>query len=172
MAQVYDGRWTARPEGCGAVFLIGMRFNRPWRVDKWWPVFTAMPRMLRYLGAHPEAGMLGGQMWFGRTTLLVSYWRSADDLIRFAAAGHAPHRDAWRRFNRAVGADGSVGIFHETYVIGAGGAETLYGNMPRFGLAAATGHVPVSAATQTARKRLHATGDVHRRTHAGASRSA
>ena len=26
------------------VFLIGMRFNRPWRVDAWLPAFVAMPR--------------------------------------------------------------------------------------------------------------------------------
>jgi hypothetical protein len=160
MTRVHSGRWTARPDGCGAVFLIGMRLNKPWRVEKWGPVSTAMPRMLAYLRRHPEAGMLGGQSWFGRTLLLVSYWRSADDLVRFAAASEAPHREAWKAFNRAVGAvgadgaDGAVGVWHETYVLGDGGAEAVYVNMPRFGLAAATQHEPVASATGTARKRL------------------
>ncbi|MES2584289.1 MAG: DUF4188 domain-containing protein [Pseudomonadota bacterium] len=37
-----------------------------------------MPRMLAELQAKPELGMLGGEMWFGRTTILVQYWRSMD----------------------------------------------------------------------------------------------
>lgn len=156
MERVYGGRWTARPEGCGAVFLIGMRFNRPWRVDRWWPVATAMPRMLRYLDEHPELGMLGGHLWFGRTTVLVSYWRDGEDLVRFAAAREAPHREAWRRFNRAVAGSGAVGIWHETYLVRPGETEAIYGDMPRFGLAAATGHSAVTPATATARKRLAA----------------
>jgi hypothetical protein len=154
VARVHPGRFTARPDGCGAVFLIGMRLNKPWRVDKWWPVFAAMPRMLSYLRRHPEAGLLGGQSWLGRTLLLVSYWRSADDLLRFATASQAPHRAAWQKFNRAVGRDGAVGVWHETYVVCGGGAEAVYVDMPRFGLAAATQHEPVASATVTARKRL------------------
>jgi hypothetical protein len=90
--------------------------------------------------------------------LVVSYWRSAEALIRFAVASEAPHREVWRAFNRAVGADCSVGIWHETYVVGPGTAETVYVNMPRFGLVAATGHTPVASASGTARKRLARAG--------------
>ena len=52
------------------------------------------------------------------------------------------------------GADGSVGIWHETYKIEPGQAETLYGNMPMFGLGAATHHVPAVGRRETARRRL------------------
>lgn len=151
---VHKGRFTARVDSDVVVFLVGMRFNKPWKVWQWWPVVRAMSRMLRTLDEHPELGCLGGRQWVGRTTILVQYWRSFEDLDRFAGNGDLPHLDAWRRFNRAVRSSGDVGIWHETYKVRAGGAEAVYGNMPVFGLAAAVGHVPVAAVGQSAAARL------------------
>ncbi len=92
MAQVSRGRYTAEPGEQGVtVFLIGMRFNHWWRVDKWWPVFVAMPRMLRHLGADPTSGLLGWHLWPGRTVLVLQYWRSTEELITFASDSSAPH---------------------------------------------------------------------------------
>ena len=73
--EVQRGRYTADIDGDFVVFLIGMRLNHPLRIRKWWPVAAAMPRMLNVLSQHPELGCLGFQQWFGRTTLLVQYWR-------------------------------------------------------------------------------------------------
>src|SRR5271163_2213504 len=44
-------------------------------------------------------------------------------------------------FNRPVGTGGSIGIWHETYLVEPGKAESIYVNMPVFGLAAAAHHV-------------------------------
>lgn len=170
MARIHDGRFTARPDGCGAVFLIGMRVNRPWRPDKWLPVFTAMPKMLRHLGQHPEYGMLGMHSWFGRTTILVSYWRDAEDIVAFAAAKDAPHRAAWQRFNRATAGSGDVGVWHETYVVQPGSVEAVYSGMPRFGLGAATEHVAVDSSTTSARKRMARQASAARRRSRGRTR--
>lgn len=157
MGEVFPGRYTAEVGDDGVVvFLIGMRFNHWWRVDKWWPAFVAMPRMLRHLAADPAAGLLGFGLWPGRTVLVVQYWRSAQDLIRFSSDPAAPHAAAWRAFNRRIGDDGSVGIWHETYEVPPGHAEAIYRNMPRVGLAAATGHAPVHAGRGSARARLAA----------------
>ena len=41
------------------------------------------------------------------------------------------------RFNKAVGSNGDVGIWHETYLIEPGQYENVYNNMPAYGLAAA-----------------------------------
>ena len=76
------------------VFLIGMRANRWWQLPKVLRVASAMPRMLRHLAAHPDAGMLGWQQWLGRTTLMVSYWRSPEHLQKFASDRDAP---TWAR---------------------------------------------------------------------------
>ncbi|MGI8864236.1 MAG: monooxygenase family protein [Solirubrobacteraceae bacterium] len=51
-------RWAATHDHELVVFLIGMRINRPWKVRQWWPVFTAMPRMLKWIfGNMPAIGM-------------------------------------------------------------------------------------------------------------------
>ena len=154
--RVHPGRFTADIEGDFVVFLIGMRFNKAWKVNKWWPVATAMPKMLKVLDQHPELGCLGYQQWIGRTTLLVQYWRDFASLDRFARDKDLPHLEPWRRFNRAVRDSGDVGIWHETFRVHAGEYEAIYGNMPVFGLAAAAGHVPASAKANTAAARIGA----------------
>src|SRR6266567_1704880 len=58
------------------------------------------------------------------------------------------------RINKAIGSDGSVGIWHETYLVEPGRYEAVYGNMPVFGLASATKHVPAVGRRETARRRL------------------
>lgn len=64
MAEIRSGRWTAQTDGDVVVFLIGMRIN-DWRaVRQWWPVFTAMPKMLREQAADNDSGMLGYRLLF------------------------------------------------------------------------------------------------------------
>lgn len=45
---------------------------------------------------------------------VVQYWRSFEHLERFARNPELAHLPAWKRFNRAVGGSGDVGIWHET----------------------------------------------------------
>ena len=116
------------------VFLIGMRVNRWWKVRQWLRTALAMPRMLRELAEHPELGLLGGESWFGRTTILVSYWKSVDHLFAYAKLRNADHLPAWRAFNKHIGTNGDVGIWHETYIVQPGAHESVYVNMPEFGL--------------------------------------
>lgn len=153
-AAVHPGRFTAQMPDDFVVFLVGMRVNRPAMIHKWLPVFTAMPRMLRWLDRHPEAGLLKWHFaWiYGPGT--VQYWRSFDDLSRFARSADEPHLPAWRAFNEAVQASGDVGIWHETFQVRAGDYESIYGNMPRVGLAAAGVHLPVASTGQSAARRI------------------
>src|SRR5215469_6560994 len=155
MAKVMPGRYTAQTGEPFVVFLIGMRINRFFALRKWIPTAAAMGPMLRTLYQHPEKGFLGGQTFLsGRGPALIQYWRSFEDLERFARGQDDPHLAAWKRFNRTVGADGSVGIWHETYLVPAGQYEALYGNMPAFGLGAAAEHLPATGRRETARRRL------------------
>ena len=130
MTAIHAGRWTAALDGPYVVFIIGMRFNKPWKVHRCLPVFLAMPKMIGELEARPELGFLGAQTWFSRTTLMVQYWRSFDALEAYAKARDASHLPAWAAFNRVVGANGDVGIYHETYCIERGTYENIYANMP------------------------------------------
>lgn len=152
---VFPGRFTAKIEGDFVVFLIGMRINRWFAFRRWIPTARAMGPMLRNLFGHPETGFLGGETFVSwRGPMFVMYWRSLDDLHRFAHSSDQPHLAAWRRFRQSVGDDGTVGIWHETFQVAAGAHESIYGNMPLFGLAAATAHIPVHGANATMRGRL------------------
>lgn len=155
---VFAGRYTAATDEPVVVFLIGMRVNRLRALRKWVPTFLAMGPMLRELASHPEKGLLGSQVFLsGRTVLLVQYWRSFEDLDQFARNPADAHLPAWQRYNKRVGyAEGTVGVYHETYLVPAGQFETIYNNMPLFGLAAATAHVPARGGRATARRRLGA----------------
>ena len=85
---------------------------------------------------------------------LAAHAISFEDLEKFARSPNDPHLPAWQRFNRTVGSDGSVGIFHETFIVERGNYEAIYGNMPVFGLAKATEHVRAIGGRETARRRL------------------
>ena len=155
MDKVMPGRYTAQTNEPFVVFMIGMRINKFWAFSKWIPTARAMGPMLRTLFQHPEKGFLGARIFFyWRGIALVQYWRSFEDLEKFARNREDPHLSAWKRFNKAIGSDGSVGIWHETYLVDAGKYEAVYGNMPVFGLAAATRHVPAVGRRETARRRL------------------
>jgi hypothetical protein len=133
-------RWTHHDDGTGVVvFLIGMRVNRWRRVGAWWPVFAAMPRMLRELYADPDSGLLAHRMTLSADgPLVVQYWRDREALIAYARDPNRGHRPAWRRFNTAARASGgAVGIWHETYDVPFGASESIYVDVPLRGLAAA-----------------------------------
>lgn len=160
MDSIHPGRYTAEVQGPFVVFIIGMRINRILAFARWLPVARAMRPMVEHLLAHRELGLLHAQAYaYWRGAALVQYWRSFEHLERFARDPALSHLDAWQRFNRAVGADGSVGIWHETYLVQAGQYECVYGNMPRFGLAAAGRHMKAVGARETAKRRLGREGE-------------
>lgn len=65
---------------------------------------------------------------------MVQYWRTMDQLLAYAKNRDAVHLPAWKAFNKKVGLDGSVGVWHETYAVSRGSYENIYVNMPAFGL--------------------------------------
>jgi len=158
MTQILPDRMTATIEGDFVVFLIGMRVNSWWRIHQWLPMARAMRRMVRELEQSPELGLLSRQSWFtGRIPIDVQYWRSLDHLMAYAHGASSQHLPAWRDFNRRMkNAAAGVGIWHETYLVPAGKHETIYRNMPRFGLGKAGELVAASGRRETARDRLKA----------------
>ncbi len=164
------GRMTHDHDGPLGVFLIGMRLNRWWRVDQWFPVFLAMPRMLTELyrnraaadrGEEADLGFLGARtLMGGRGVTVVQYWRSTEDIYRYAASTEHAHRAAWSAFNaRARKAAGAVGIWHETYAVPAGGHESVYVVCPPMGLALATSRVPARLGSARAGLAVRARSD-------------
>ena len=156
MAKVRTGQVTDDHEGDVVVFLIGMRVNRWHHVRAWFPVFRAMPRMLAELDREKERGLLGAWGALGpKGPVVVQYWRDLGSLMTYAHAVDGEHRPAWQEFYRnAKKYPGSVGIWHETFGSPAGMHESVYGDMPPMGLAAATGAVPLGKRNRSARDRL------------------
>jgi len=154
MAEIARGRWTHAHTGELTVFLIGMRVNRFWRPDAWWPAFTAMLPMLAELSADSESGLLGYRLLIGwRGPTIVQYWRSPEHIYRYASEAEAKHRPAWSAFNRRTRkVPGAVGVWHETYRVA--GAESVYVDLPPMGLAAATASRPVTGRLNSAADRL------------------
>lgn len=152
---IYPARMTADIEGEFVVFLIGMRVNKLWKLHRWIPVSMAMGPMLAAHSKHPELGLLGYRTTIGwRGATLIQYWRSPELLQKFARDTDNPHLEPWRKFNRAIGTSGDVGIWHETFVVAPGAHESIYVNMPRMGLAAAGEHLPVARRGDRAADRL------------------
>lgn len=153
MARIYAGRYTAQCEGPFVIFIIGVRINKLLAVHKWWPVVTAMSPMLRELYQNRDLGFMHASFNLNsRGVSLIQYWRSFEQLEHYAHG--AKHMKAWRYFNRKVGANPAVGIYHETYLVNSGHYETMYVNMPVYGLAKASEHVPITAELNSARQRL------------------
>jgi len=154
MPRTAPSRMTHEHEGELVVFLIGMRLNKPWRVDLWAPVFAAMPKMLAELSRDPGSGLLGYRLTLGAGgPTVIQYWNSVDKLYAYASQPQATHRPAWTEFNRrARKAPEAVGIWHETYVTAH--AESIYVAVPAMGLAQATREVPVGSRGDRAAARL------------------
>lgn len=142
--EIYPGRYTTDQSEDIVVFIIGMRINKRLAIHKWLPVFLAMPGMIKELFIHREnLGFLSMESYFGlKTTAMIQYWRSTDDLIAYAK--QEKHLTAWKKFNQKVGNNDAVGIYHETYQISKGNYESIYVNMPQYGLGKALKHTPIT----------------------------
>ncbi|MCX0246252.1 DUF4188 domain-containing protein [Streptomyces drozdowiczii] len=156
-ANIMPGRTTAAAEGEVVVLLIGMRINHFRGVHHWLPVMLAMLRMLRELKADRARGLLGHVLLSGspRTYYVVQYWESKEKLYAYASAPDMFHRKAWAMLNRKEKKSRQhVGLWHETYIVPEGGYESVYADMPAYGLAAATGSLPIEGRGRSAADRL------------------
>ena len=155
MAQIIKDRMTVARDDSIVVFLIGMRVNSWWKIHRWLPVARAMPPMIAELMKNPESGLLGST--FALTSqgpLIVQYWSSVDKLMSYASDRSAEHYPAWAAFNRRIGTSGDVGIWHETYSVPRGNYESIYVNMPAFGLGKVGTLEPARGHRSRARGRL------------------
>ncbi|MFC5826890.1 DUF4188 domain-containing protein [Nonomuraea insulae] len=157
---VFPGRFAAYTDEPYVVFMIGMRINKFFSLRKWTFGAISFVRMLRMLLKNPEKGFLGGQqIVYWRGIGMVQYWRSFEDLERFARQSSDPHVHVWRQYNQMVGNDGTFGIWHESYLVDPGRYEAIYDNMPAFGLGTVMELGPALGRRETARRRLGGQGE-------------
>lgn len=152
---IHPKRMHARMEGKFVVLLIGMRINHWWAVHRWMPVAMAMGRMIKELEANPDSGFLGmEQGGFSNPFLMVQYWRSYEQLEKYARSHDSEHWPAWVDFNKRMMKTGSCGVWHETYRISEGSYENIYSQMPPFGLGRVGELLEVGKGSESARERM------------------
>lgn len=156
---VEGNRMVADVEGDLVVYINGMRLNRlrPKAILKWIIAGRKLAKMFERLEADPDSGLLGYQPAFMglRTGAAIQYWRSLEDLQRFARDRDDLHVPAWRWYNEKVTESGDVGFWAELYVLEDGDYETFFRNVRPVGLGAAAGLIPAS----DRRRRLGLSGD-------------
>ncbi|KAK9865882.1 hypothetical protein WJX84_007756 [Apatococcus fuscideae] len=165
--EILRGRLTAQIEGDFVVVLIGSAFTS-WRsIPQALSTAMSMRQMLKELQDEPYAGFLGATSWLSNPSVSIQYWRSLEDLHRYARTPKRKHVGAWGRFNRylkeaAAGqhSDKGMGIYHEAYQVHAGEYETVYSNVPPTGLGQFTQLVPIQdkRSTKPSKQRLPAQG--------------
>jgi hypothetical protein len=69
------------------------------------------------------------------------------------------HLSAWREYDRSGGQSGAVGVFHETYRVDPDDCETVYNNVPAYGLGGAGRLEPAEGTLETAGRRLGVVDD-------------
>ncbi|CAK7236703.1 hypothetical protein SBRCBS47491_009728 [Sporothrix bragantina] len=129
---------------CELVFHFGARFNHPMGVFS--PGARTMTRLFRSTLAALDKdrtvyGLLGGDLFRGGastrasndTILLVLYFRNVEGLQLFGNSMAHCEAFQWLRQVTTAGVDGKqkyphLSAFHETFVVPAGGYETLYIN--------------------------------------------
>lgn len=154
--KISNERLTVQRDEGFVVFLIGARVNTWWMLPILWGVGRAFARIMRELEADPDTGLLSYESYGGRTTLTIQYWRSMEDLARYAKNRERQHMPAWKRWAKKWGLSGAVGIWHETYVVEPGSYECIYHHMPPFGLGRVGPRIPATGALHTAAGRLSA----------------
>lgn len=148
-SEILPGRWVADPPPGVTLVLFGLRVNRWGRLWSWWPLVRSLRRMLdEAASARDESGLLWARQWRdGRVFTVLSYWSSHDAAMAWAQDTRFSHVRSWRRYNRGrVGDSGDVGLWHEVIEINPDRLHTIYRDMDRRGLAAATGYEEADAA--------------------------
>ena len=134
---VLDGPRTAISDRPFVVLLVGLRINKWWRLDHVWQALRAFRLLHRDLERDPASGLLASERWWGNPLLSIQYWESWERLETWARRGDGLHRRFWIDYAQRLRAAGSIGVWHETYLVRPGSYETVYNAMPAFGLGCA-----------------------------------
>lgn len=151
-----EARMMADIEGEFLVFVVELRIHQLWRFWRWYPVVTAMGRMLTELMEKPEFGLLNFEYWFAfRRQLFLMYWRSYEHMHDWVLDKDATHIPGWKLLNQLMkDSPNTLGFWHESYVVHPYEYEAFYRNVPVVGLGQAGALIPLKGRATTAAARL------------------
>lgn len=136
MVVINRERMAAEIDGEYVIYINGMRLNKLRALPKYLRAGLKAGKMFEQLEADPDSGFLGYiPAYMGlRCGAAIQYWRSLEDIKRFAQDPDGVHVPAWQWYNEEVGTNGELGFWAELYVVEDGTFETFYRNMPPIGL--------------------------------------
>ncbi len=73
----------------------------------------------------------------------MQYWRSLEDLQRFAADPNGPHVPAWKWYNETADPDGGLGLWADLYVVDGDSFGAFFRNVPPIGVGKFARMVPM-----------------------------
>ncbi|ADJ14635.1 monooxygenase family protein [Halalkalicoccus jeotgali] len=137
---------AAEIDGEYVVYINGMRLNRLRALPRYLYAGIQAGRIFKRLEADPDSGFLGYLPAYmsPRSGAAIQYWRSLEDIRRFAQDPDDRHVPVWRWYNEAGGNDGGLGFWAELYVVKDGSFETFYRNVPPIGLGEHGSLVPMT----------------------------
>jgi hypothetical protein len=104
------------------------------------PFVTSRIRvMTRELKRDPDSGFLWGKFFTSKkpfTTLFLTYWTSSEHIHRFVSDPKYSHIRSSLDYYKTFRNDPHIGVWHETYEVLPGHAETMYYGMDPFGASA------------------------------------
>ena len=108
MTLTINRRVSGEIEGEFVLFLIGVRLNKPWKLN-WLPLLGQCRVCARNSTKSPNLGMMHYRVHFGfPNTMVVQYWRSFEQLTAYAQDRIQLHLPAWSAFNKAISNNGDV----------------------------------------------------------------
>jgi hypothetical protein len=146
MAQLFTERMAAEMDDGFVIYINGMRLNKLRALPHWLVANWTVAKMFRQLEADPDSGFLGyTPIFLGfRKGAAMQYWRSLDDLQRFATDPDGPHVPAWTWYNEEADPDGGLGFWAELYVVDGDSFETFFRNVPPIGIGKFAKMVPMA----------------------------
>ncbi|CAB9527548.1 expressed unknown protein [Seminavis robusta] len=137
--RVLKGRKAAIRSGDFVVFLIGARANNDFDPYYQW-MGDSMAKMWKELEDNPDLGCLSTEYYFGPTGhLTVQYWKSLDDLNRYARNMSNKHAGPWANLMAKGRMSSDYGFWHEAFEVKEGKYDAIYVNMPPIHLGNAIG---------------------------------
>ncbi|WP_198665704.1 monooxygenase family protein [Haloprofundus halophilus] len=145
MAEIFRERMAAEMDDGVVIYINGIRLNKLSALPHWLLANWKVARMFKELEADPKSGFLGyTPIFLGlRKGAAMQYWRSLEDLQRFATEQNGPHVSAWKWYNEKVDPDGGLGFWAELYVVDGDSFETFFRNVPPIGIGKYAKMVPM-----------------------------
>jgi hypothetical protein len=145
MTPIFRERMAAEMDDGFVIYINGMRLNKLRAFPQWLRANWTVAKMFRRLENDPDSGFLGyTPIFLGlRKGAAMQYWRSLEDLQRFATDPDGPHVPAWNWYNETADPDGGLGFWAELYVIDGDGFETFFRNVPPIGIGKYAEMVPM-----------------------------